>query len=58
MQSSRKIAKLQRRMFRNHLRENVNFILRPKPRYIPRKIWVWIIDQVVRVEILEGGDQK
>lgn len=34
---------------KNEMRENLMFLIKPRPRWIPKKIWIWILKRFLNL---------
>ncbi len=34
---------------KNEMRTNLTYLIKPRPRYIPKKIWVWILKRILNL---------
>ena len=53
METSRKTIKKIRKVYKRELlkrMETMRLHFRPKPKWLPRPIWVWLVDVVVDLE--------
>ena len=34
---------------KNEMRTNLTYLIKPRPRYIPKKIWIWILKRILNL---------
>ena len=55
--SNKKVAKMARKLMRNKISEkfrDIADIIKPRPKYVPVKVWMWLINLVIDLNIWEN----
>ena len=41
---------------KNEMRENLMFLIKPRPRWIPKKIWIWMLKRFLNLPTKNGNN--
>ncbi len=43
---------------KNEMRENLMYLVKPRPRWIPKKIWIWLLNKFLNIPKKNNNEQK